>query len=209
MVRSIFDQSVSHSFILLAQASFAQCRIYLDEQIRFQCTNKMTMAIYNLPHLCRLSKASVSIERLRQTLRCLTEKHAILRTSVVLDPTTGHLIQYVQSNSIHDWFSFEISIIDNDDEIKTIFHDELTNRTYFDIAHGRVFRCHIVRQCSSMIDNTDLLSIGDWIIFNFHHMAFDGESQEIFFNDLQRFYAVQHQLEDNTKRNILQYIDCK
>lgn len=206
MVRLLFGQSTDDSLTTLAEASFAQSRIYLDEQMRFQSSNKEATAIYNLPLLCRLSKASISIERLRQTLRFMTEKHAILRTSVQLDSATGHLKQYIQSNHIQDWFSSEVSSIDDNNESKTIFHDESINRTYFDVGHGRVFRCHIVRQRSSIIDNTDLLSAEDWIIFNFHHMAFDGESEEIFLDDLQQFYEKQQQIQGNTK---LQYIDCK
>ncbi|UJR19788.1 hypothetical protein I4U23_022922 [Adineta vaga] len=188
-----------------AKVSFAQSRIFLDEQIRFQSWNEEMIAIYNLPLLCRLSKSSLSIEDLRQTLRQITAKHAILRTCVRLDPKTGHLSQYIQPNDIQDWFSFEISIIDDNNELKTIFNHEVINRKLFDIAFGRVFRCHIVRQRSSVVNATDLLSTDDWIIFNFHHIAFDGESERIFLDDFQQLYNHKHQKQDNDK--LLQYID--
>ena len=43
-----------------------------------------------------------------------------------------------------------------------------------------MFRCHILRQSSSS---------NDLIVFNFHHVAFDGASIEIFFRDLVTVYA--------------------
>ncbi|CAF1333405.1 unnamed protein product [Adineta ricciae] len=182
--------------------SFAQSRIYLDEQIRFQSSNKTTTAIYNLPLLCRLSQSFISIIRLRETLQEITEKHDVLRTSIQFDSATGHLKQSVLPTSLQDCFTFKMSIIDDADELKTIFNDELTNRNYFDIERGRVFRCHIIRQRSTMCNDADLLSIGDWIIFNFHHIAFDGESEQIFLDDFHQLYSRQQH-----KQELLQYID--
>lgn len=160
--------------------------------------------------MCRLSKCSISIECFRRVLRRITEKHAILRTCLRFDTVSGNLIQYVQANNIQDWFGFGISFIDDDNDLKTIFNDEVTNRTHFDINEGRVFRCHIVRRRSSTMNDNDSLSVGDWIIFNFHHIAFDGESEQIFFDDLHEFYNnEQQQLQVNDENTILQYIDCK
>ncbi|CAF4097549.1 unnamed protein product, partial [Adineta steineri] len=189
------------------EASFAQSRIFLDEQIRFQSSNQKTTAIYNLPLLCRLSESTMSIEYLQQILRQITEKHAILRTNIRLDSTTGRLNQYIQPNNIHDWFSFHTSIIDDNSELNIILNDELTNRTYFDFNQGRVFRCHIVRQRSSIINHNDFLSAGDWIIFNFHHIAFDGESEQIFLDDFQQFYNYKQQVQINDEKTTLKYID--
>lgn len=167
------------------------------------------MAIYNLPSLYRVSKSPISIERLRRTLRQMTGKHAVLRTSVQLDLARGHLTQHIHPNDGQDWFGFEISVIDNRDELKPIFHDETTNRSHFDVGHGRVFRCHIVRQHQSTVNDDDVLLVDDWIIFNFHHIAFDGESEPIFLADLQQFYDQQQQRQDSAKQDVLQYIDCK
>jgi hypothetical protein len=168
--------------------------------MRFESSNENRVAIYNLPLLCRVSKCSVSIESLRRALRRITEKHAILRTCLRFDVVSGNLIQYVQANDIQDWFGFDISVIEDDNDLKTIFNDEITNRTHFDLNEGRVFRCHIVRRFSSAMNENEFLSVGDWIIFNFHHIAFDGESEQIFLDDLQECYGHEQQL---------QYIDCK
>lgn len=196
-------------FFILAQVSYAQSRIFLDEQIRFESSNEKTVAIYNLPLLYQLTKTSVSLECFRRTLRRITEKHAILRTCLRFDISSGNLIQYVQTNDIQDWFDFEISIIDNDNDLKMIFNDEITNRKHFDINHGRVFRCHVVRRRSSTIIDEDFLAIDDWIIFNFHHIAFDGESEQIFFDDLQQLYELEQKIQVKDQETTLQYIDCK
>jgi NRPS condensation-like uncharacterized protein len=58
-------------------------------------------------------------------------------------------------------------------------------------------------------DKDDVLSTGDWIIFNFHHAAFDGESEQIFLDDLQEFYNHEQQLQLNNSQTALEYIDCK
>ena len=192
---------------VLAEASFAQYRIYLDEQIRFECSNEKSIAIYNLPFLYRLSERSLSIESLRRSLRQITEKHSILRTCLRFDTINGNLIQYVRNNDIQDWFGLDVSVIEDDNDLQMIFNDEMTNRRHFHLNEGRVFRCHIVRRRSSDIDDKDLLSVNDWIIFNFHHIAFDGQSEQIFLDDLQQFYNDQQK--SNNQQIIFQYIDCK
>ena len=151
----------------------------------------------------------MSIERLRKTLRHITGKHAILRTSIQLDPASGALTQRVHSNDDEDRFGFEISVIDKRDELEAIFDDEATNRSHFDVDNGRVFRCHIVRPRRSIPNDNDLLSLDDWIIFNFHHIAFDGESEQIFLADFQHFYDQQQRIQKWPKQDTLQYIDCK
>ena len=159
--------------------------------------------------LYRVSKGPVSIQSLRQALRRITDKHAVLRTCLRFDSVSGILTQDVQSNDVQDWFGFDISVINNDDELKMIFNDELTKRTNFDLRNGRVFRCHILRQYSSAVDDDDHLSIDDWIIFNFHHVAFDGESEQIFLEDLQQSYIYAQKLRIHNEQTALQYIDCK
>ena len=90
--------------------------------------------------------------------------------------------------------------------IEKIFLDETTNQTLFNIKQGQTCRCHIVRlHCAIRDDEVDLLSIGDWIIFNFHHVAFDGESERIFLDELHHFYSNP----TSEEQTMLQYIDCE
>jgi NRPS condensation-like uncharacterized protein len=211
MTSSIFKETrIFHFHLFSAEASFAQSRIVLDEQIRFHSSTEKVIAIYNLPLLYRLSAGSLSIEHLRHALRQITLKHSILRTSLQFDPISGNLTQRVHSNEVQDWFICHTSIIDDDDILQTIFKDEITNRAHFNLVQGQVSRCHIVRRRSSLVnDKDDVLSTGDWIIFNFHHAAFDGESEQIFLDDLQEFYNHEQQLQLNNSQTALEYIDCK
>ncbi|CAF3771336.1 unnamed protein product [Rotaria magnacalcarata] len=190
------------------EASFAQSRIFLDEQIRFHSSIEKTVSVYSLPFLYRLTEGSLSIPHLRGALRQITRKHAILRTSVQLDPINGNLTQYIQPSNAQDWFAFCTSIIDDDNMLESILSDEMTDQTYFDLQTGQIFRCHIVRQRSTIIqDNDDFLHEGDWIIFNFHHIAFDGESEQIFVDDLQKFYCQTENVQVDDLHTALQYID--
>ncbi|CAF4022209.1 unnamed protein product [Rotaria sp. Silwood1] len=203
-------QAWSHLHVNCAEVSFAQSRIFLDEQIRFHSSNQNNISIYSLPLLYRLSEGSLSVQRLQQALRQITRKHAILRTSIQLDKVEENLTQCVQLNNAQDWFFYSTSIIDDDGMLENIFTNEMTDRTYFDVSAGQVARCHIVRRRSTVvIENDDFLSVGDWIIFNFHHIAFDGQSEQIFFDDLHQFYTQTHDLKFDDQEITLQYIDCK
>ncbi|CAF0953029.1 unnamed protein product [Adineta steineri] len=192
------------------EISFAQARIFIDEQIRFHSSDDNTIAIYNIPLIYRLSEGTISIKRLQRALRNITRKHAVLRTCLRMDPVHGNLIQYIQSNDKQDWFTFSKDIIQDDNMLATIFMNEWTNRSHFDLSQGRVSRCHILHyQRRSEKDDDNLLSIGDWIIFNFHHVAFDGESEQIFFNDLRNFYIDEQEQAVEDSEAALQYIDCE
>ncbi len=197
----------------LADASFAESRIVLDEQIRLHQLTDNNVAIYVIPLLYRVSQGSLSIKRLRGSLQQITRKHAILRTAFRFDSVNGNLTQYIQPNNVREWFSFCTTNIDNEKDerlLQTILFEEMTNRMHFDLTQGEVCRCHIVRHRSSInSDDDDILSIGDWIIFNFHHVAFDGESERIFLDELQKFYTHEQSLEANDEQTTLQYIDCK
>lgn len=91
---------------------------------------------------------------------------------------------------------------DDETRIQHILYDEQTNKSLFDLAKGRVVRCHILR-LSKNINNDDHLNISDMIIFSFHHIAFDGFSTDIFFDDLEKAYVTDKPLEPLT----FDYID--
>ena len=80
-----------------------------------------------------------------------------------------------------------ITQINDEQHMEDIIYDEETNASLFDLSEGRVFRSHILRRSNSI--DSDMLMIGDLIIFNFHHIAFDGSSIEIFLNDLYKAYS--------------------
>ena len=200
-------------FNSLADASFAQFRIVLDEQIRLHQLTDKNIAVYVIPLFYRVSQGSLSINRLRRALGQIAREHSILRTALRLDSVSGNLTQYIQPDNDREWFAFCTSSVNKEEDknfLQTILFEETTNRMHFDLTQGQVCRCHIVRHRSLVnSDDDDILSIGDWIIFNFHHVAVDGESERIFLDELQKFYSHEQSLEANGEQTTLKYIDCK
>jgi hypothetical protein len=83
-------------------------------------------------------------------------------------------------------------------------HDEKHNPQLFNLAHGLVFRCHLVHH--QQISSNDLLTDKDVIIFNFHHALFDFPSIDVFLHDLHQAYTTGQLTIDNT--TVLHYLDC-
>ncbi len=170
-----------------ALASFAQIRIYLDERIRL--TNQDELAIYNLVFpLEVVNNSYVSLKCLHHALCSIINKHTILRTQILFHDNKENISLY-QTILESIEFPFQIStLMNNNQSLEDILENEETNPFLFNIEKGLVFRCHIIRRNQSIIDS-DLLLSGDIIIFNFHHIAFDGTSTDIFFHDLALAYA--------------------
>ncbi|CAF5021252.1 unnamed protein product, partial [Rotaria sp. Silwood1] len=169
-------------------ASFAQTRLYLDERLRFG-NSKNSIATYHIPLVYEIIQTSISLKRLEQALMKIIHKHKILRTRLLFDENLGELQQ-----EILDEISPIIIVteVDNEKDVEKILYDEETNPNLFNLNEGKVFRCHVLRRSTSMDQN--LLLISDIIIFNFHHIAFDGASIDIFFEDLQIAYSTDKSL---------------
>jgi non-ribosomal peptide synthetase component F len=174
-------ERTSSWIVFLGVASFAQTRLYLDERLRFD-TSTNAVATYHIPLVYEVRHASLSVARLERALAALIRKHKILRTRLLLnhdhDELHQEILDQVQPTLI-------LTTVDNDEAMQTILYDEETNPGLFSLAEGRVFRCHLVRRSAS----------SDVLIFNFHHIAFDGASIEIFFRDLQHAYSTDAPLE--------------
>ncbi|CAF1548945.1 unnamed protein product, partial [Didymodactylos carnosus] len=173
-------------------ASYAQERIWIDEHVRSKSGQKDVLAIYNIPILFKITSDNVSIEKLRHSLLLVIEKHSTLRTALKYDQNEECLMQTVKPMTFgHDLYKFQISKIRCREELEHILFDEETNGTYFDLANGIVFRCHVVRMVSD-IDDDDPAAlnarINDYILFNFHHVAYDGNSLDLFLTDLESAY---------------------
>ncbi|CAF1667671.1 unnamed protein product, partial [Adineta ricciae] len=183
--------------------SFAQERIFLDEQVRLISKDKN---VYAVPLIYRLSCVlnPLSISRLRRALDSLVKKHSILRTKISTD-TNGVLIQTVlpSTDRAQGYFGFRVTSVDDE---QTNMLEILRTSDLFDLATGRVLHCQIIRQHThSFDDNDDQLSDGDIISFNIHHSAFDGGSAITFLRDLSVAYETDAELE--SEGNALQYID--
>ncbi|CAF1093076.1 unnamed protein product [Adineta steineri] len=219
IIHSLDDYAWSSLHLTQARASFAQERIYLDEQIRFS-SNKTTMNnMYVIPLLYRISSMNdhVSITRLRHAFQSVIIKHSTLRTALFLD-TNNHIIQHcLDANIILDddhMKSYGLTIVNlhNDDRrhMNEIIVEILNQADLFDLSKGRDIRCHILRhyhqsQDNISCENDDLLSENDHILISIHHAMFDGASTSIFIHDLSLAYQSNELL--SIDDNSLQYID--
>jgi len=200
---------------ILARPSFAQERIFLDEQIRFSSKNNNIM--YVIPLIYRISSLSknnyISITRLHQAFQYVIIKHSILRTGLYVD-NNGTIIQHCFNvNTINDEMkSYGFSIInlqnDNDCEIHKTINEILNDSDLFDLSKGRVINCHIFRHYHSnwySSENDNLLMNDDLILFNIHHSVFDLTSISIFLQDLSRSFETNSSLPIDD--DAMQYID--
>ncbi|CAF4092725.1 unnamed protein product, partial [Adineta steineri] len=200
------------------RASFAQERIYLDEQIRFS-SNKTTMNnMYAIPLLYRISSINdhVSLTRLYHAFQSVITKHQILRTAVYLDANSNIIQQCLDTNIIlnDDMKSYGFTIVNlpNDDRrhMNEIIEEILNQADLFDLSKGHVIRCNILRhyhqsQENISYENDDMLSENDYILISVHHAMFDGASTSIFLRDLSLAY--QSDVSLSMGGNILKYID--
>ncbi|CAF1591003.1 unnamed protein product, partial [Adineta steineri] len=212
---NINDYYWSSLHIIKAKASFAQERIFLDEQIRFSSTNNNTNNMYVIPLIYRISSMNdqISISRLQHAIQSIIRKHQILRTALHLD-TNGTIIQhYLDANAIiNDKKSSRFSIInlpDEEHEQNEIVKKILNQSDLFDLSKGHVINCHILRRAQSnhtfTQNNNDLLTKDDLILFTIHHACFDGASTSIFLRDLSLAYQSNDLL--SIDDNSVQYID--
>jgi hypothetical protein len=161
-----------------------------------------------MPFLYRLSSQhTLSIQRLRHALQLIMAKHQSLRTSLIFDADRNLLMQRIIdfNDDNKQMFAFIETTFDTDEQLNNIMQDEKHDPKLFDLAHGLIFRCHLVHY--KQISSSDLLSDKDALIFNFHHALFDFPSMDVFLDDLnQAFTTGQLPNDDNTT---LRYLDCK
>ena len=160
----------------------------MDERVRFGSATD-AVATYHIPLVYEIAQAPVSLERLRLALCTVITKHKVLRTRLLFDENTGVLRQEVL-----DQVTLEIILTqgETDEHVRKILYDEETNPRLFELNKGRVFRCHAIRRSSTI--HIDLLQSSDILVFNFHHVAFDGGSIDLFFQDLKEAYSTDQPL---------------
>jgi hypothetical protein len=193
--------------LVLAPASYAQARIWLDERIRFDA-DKPSIAIYNMPFLYRVyPQHTLLIKYLRHALQLIVTKHLSLRTSLIFDTESNRLMQRIinSKDNTKQSFTFIESTFDTEELLIDIMHDEKRNSQLFNLAQGLVFRCHLVHH--KQISSIDLLTDKDAIIFNFHHALFDFPSMDVFLHDLNQAFTTGQLKIDDTP--VPHYLDCK
>lgn len=183
-------------------ASFAQHRLWMDDKVRFKESIAGRMSVFNEMLIYNLtSTTSLHVDRLRQALALIITKHSILHTALIYDQDT--LIQKILPVS-SDHYDLKVTRVTSDDQLKQILLDEETNRSLFDLERGQVFRCHVLCRSSHSGDH-DNLKQNDIIIFNFHHIAIDGSSIQVFIDDLRQALISRQLPHDNEER--ITYLD--
>ena len=187
---------------MLAAASFSQRYSWSAEQIN----SVSPVVANNVPFVYRLMRGNLSIERLRRALRLLVLKHCSLRTLFTMDSRTDSLIQRILEphDDDEELFIFVQSSFNCDEDLETILHQELSNPLHFQLSEGRVFRFHIV---SHQTDQRGMVEAGDYLVFNFHRIAFDLPSWDIFERDLRLAYQGESMLSLDPNR--IRFIDCE
>ncbi|CAF4166612.1 unnamed protein product, partial [Adineta steineri] len=183
-------------------ASFAQERIFLDEQVRFSSD----IAIYNELSTLQVVQGSLSITRLLQAFRYVLNKHKILRTSLLFNNDNSSLKQCI--TDIHKIFTITMDqTFENDNELRDIIYQTTINPNLFDLSTGHVFHAEILRHQISLNENNsnEFIMNSDVLLIAFHHAAFDRASRSIFFNDLCLAYNTNAISIENDES--LQYID--
>ncbi|CAF1337734.1 unnamed protein product [Adineta steineri] len=218
-IHTLDDYPWSSLHLTQTRASFAQERIYLDEQIRFS-SNKTTMNnMYVIPLLYRISSMNdhVSITRLHHAFESVITKHSILRTALYIDNTNGNIIQHcldadiILNDHMKSYGLTSISMYnEGHHHINEMVKEILNQPDLFDLSKGHVINCHIIRryhqsQDSISRDNDDLLTENDYVLISIHHAMFDGASISIFLRDLSLAYQSDDSLFMND--NSLNYID--
>ncbi|CAF4107974.1 unnamed protein product, partial [Adineta steineri] len=183
-------------------ASYAQQRIFFHEKMRFSGE----IAIYNELTVLQVTKGSLSINRLLQALRCLLNKHKILRTSLVFNEQDNVLKQSITDKHLTFTLATD-QTFQNGTELQNIVSQINTNPNLFDLSSGRVFYCQILRRqmISDENNNNDIITNSDILVIGFHHAAIDQSTVSIFLNDLCNTYNSNSAWLDDEES--LQYID--
>ncbi|CAF1566628.1 unnamed protein product, partial [Adineta steineri] len=216
--KNIHDCQWLSLYLTEAPVSYAQERIFLDEQIRFSATDN-TDNMYVISLMYRISSINdhISISRLQRAFQSIIKKHQILRTALYIDDINSNIIQHCLDAEIvlNDKMKFNgltiVNIYDDDNRHMNEMVKKILNQAdLFDLSRGRVIRCHILRHYHQPPDvisyeNDDLLSENDHILLNIHHALFDGASRSIFLHDISFAYQSDDSL--SADDNSLNYID--
>ncbi|CAF1493623.1 unnamed protein product [Adineta ricciae] len=196
-------------------ASYAQERIWLDEQMRFKNSQNQTVnreiyttTAYNVLSLFKTDRkcGPISIKRLLHALNLVIEKHTPLRTRFQYDGEINCLKQSFVSSE-EDFYTLQLIEIckrNVDEEIERLL-DEYMQRQWFNLEDGILVKCCLIRtdQPWQQCDLNDLFTHDLYILCIFHHITFDHFSINIFLNDFKKAYQTETHLDPLP----LQYID--
>ncbi|CAF1539915.1 unnamed protein product, partial [Adineta steineri] len=181
-------------------ASFAQERIFLDEQMCF--SNKI--AIYIELIALEIIQGSISIDRLLEAIEYILNKHKILRTFLTLNNDNGILEQHIRDKH-HIFQIVPNQTFKNENELQDILYQTINNPNLFDLSTDRVFHCEVLRQKIMSNNDNRFIKDSDILLIAFHHAATDQSAYQLFLNDL--CFAYNTNIEWTDDEDLLQYID--
>lgn len=135
-----------------------------QEGIAVECITNPGTTVYNIPFLIRMG-AGVDADRLVRALKDTVNAHPYLKTRLFTDEN-GHIRARRCDNA-------KPSVIFNEGEpnIEKLIQP-------FDLLKDELYRLRVWKNDSGVI-----------LFSDFHHIVFDGTSESIFFNDLNKAYA--------------------
>ena len=152
------------------QLSFPQERLWFLDQLN------PGSAAFNIPLAARLT-APVDLAALKRSIEEIVRRHEVLRT--IFPTRNGEPAPVVLSATEVDLVLIDLTAFpeaERETRARTIVNDETLRP--FDLANGPLLRTTLVRLAES--DHIFLLTM--------HHIASDGWSMVLFFNELSRLY---------------------
>ncbi|PYY66296.1 hypothetical protein CRX42_33175, partial [Pseudomonas jessenii] len=146
-------------------ASYAQQRLWFLWQMQPQAT------AYNLTGAFRLN-GELNRDALAQTLSALVQRHEVLRTTFVFDEQ-----QVLQK--IHPQMDTPLVEATAADDIELQRQIALNAEQPFDLQHGPLMRCHLIR-----LDARQHV-----LVLTFHHIVTDGGSLPILLQEFTQLFA--------------------
>ena len=168
--------------------SFAQERLWFIEQY------EQGNAIYQIPFLLKL-KNQFSLKALTNAIEAIVARHEILRT-IFLQDENG--VDYQQKLEDADALKIPIVSCNTFEEYQSLVNEEILKP--FNLRHD-----YPIRICLYEIT---VIDIERYLLFNFHHVAFDGWSIDIFQQELLAYYNYYNEGRPLTLSNLpIQYKD--
>ncbi|MEW9701480.1 amino acid adenylation domain-containing protein [Paenibacillus sp. SI8] len=154
----------------VAPLSFGQERLWFVDQFNQES------AVYNMPAAMRL-EGKLDIAALEKSLHEIIRRHEVLRTSFQM--INGQLLQIV-----HEELAPELAVIDLEHMHRDEAEEEISRqaaagaRHLFDLSHGSLVWYRLLK----------LAKDEHVLLFNVHHIIFDGWSMGVFFQEMDVLY---------------------
>jgi hypothetical protein len=191
--------------LTVGRASAAQQRLYIHDELYKLNNNIHTNSasiLYNMPFVYSIKCQSLDVNLLEQCFKLLLHRYSTLRSYFHYDQHSQQLNQHVMdSNKL--LFSIEYSEVENrysavEDKIRSVSQRQF-DLNYYENPPLELYSPLIVVSIIGVSKGDSIVNHTDqrWdakhysqliLLYNVHHIAFDGVSNNIFLNELQTLY---------------------